>query len=376
MEDFVTRAREELQRRGISLRAAARETRYDPAYLSRVLNRKQPPGVALANALDTFLGMDGELAALATPAPPVEPAPPAGSLSEEMDRIRSAIRCLLDHDNHHGGDTIAPAARQMWRAASLRLDKGEIPESHQRAYMMLVAELAEIAGWLMFDAGFRESSRNAFMEAHLLALQTGDRSMEWFALDMIAMQSVHYGSPGEAMRVADEIMSRPRVPARVGLLSHVRAGRALAQMGDRRRSAAALQRARDALDDSIGDRDPAWTWWVNECEIVGHEGEALLSLGDPTAAVPKFIRARQLADTSHPGGRGVFYYNCALLDAYSRAQAWQDCGTILKEINDQLSIIASGRNRQRLRTTLRDLARSDAPRWLTGLADEVSTACP
>ncbi|GAB2577931.1 hypothetical protein GCM10027168_08670 [Streptomyces capparidis] len=379
MDDFAAHARAAMKAKGISLRAAARALSYDPAYLSRVLNGKQRPGEQIAKRLDAYLGTEGRLISLALSATPeINLAFPEaeGDVLGEIARTRDAMRHLLEHDNRHGGNTVAPVAVQTWREGMRRLDSGAIPEKYHRPYLALVAELAEIAGWMLFDAGKREASRSAFLESHMLARQAGDRPMQWFALDMIAMLGVHHGSPGEPLRIAKELPSH-RVPPRVALLANMRSGRALAQTGDRRRALSRLRAARGALDDSIHPRDPAWSWWVNECEVSGHEGEAHLSLGEPSAAIPHLQRALELAHQSHPGGRGAFYYNVSLLSAFTQAQAWNECGSTLADISPLLPSITSERIRRRLRTALQDIIRNSAtPVWLFDLAREVNTANP
>ena len=137
--------------------------------------------------------------------------------------------------------------------------------------------------------------------------------MEWFALDMLAMHDVQTGRAGEALRIADELLTRPRVPPGIALLARVRRGRALALVGDHRRALAELGAPRTGLEDSIGAQDPAWAWWVNDSEITGHEGEALLAAGEAKAAIPRMQRALDLASAHFPGGRGTLYYSVALL---------------------------------------------------------------
>lgn len=55
MKDFADIARHALAERGYSMRAAARETFFDVAYVSRVLNRKQAPSPKFARELDRLL---------------------------------------------------------------------------------------------------------------------------------------------------------------------------------------------------------------------------------------------------------------------------------------------------------------------------------
>jgi len=377
MGDFGSRVRALLAERGISLRATARALNYDPAYISRVINGRQQPSEALAAALDGLLEADGALVSLRVPEvrPPEPGAGRPLGVDGDIAHMRASVAHVLAHDNRYGGGTVAPAAVQVWRAEQRKLDRGAVPERARAGYLSAVAELAEIAGWLLFDSRQWDASRTAFLESHLLARQAGDRTMEWFALDMLAMHGVQTGRAGEALRIADELLTRPRVPPRIALLARMRQGRALAQVGDHRRALAALEGARAGLEDSISPRDPAWAWWVNDSEITGHEGEALLAAGEAKAAIPKMRRALELASAHFPEGRGTLYYSVALLAAYATTHAWRECEATLVSINTLLETVASERSRARLRTTLRVMARQpDAPPGVLDLVRQTARA--
>ncbi|MFD7502589.1 multiprotein-bridging factor 1 family protein [Streptomyces sp. NPDC059850] len=377
MDDFGSRVRTLLTERGISLRATARALTYDPAYLSRVINGRQRPSEALVTALDGLLEADGALVALAAPAErPAAPGAGQGSgIDGDIAHMRASVAQLLEHDSRYGGTTVAPAAVQVWRAEQRKLERGEVPDRARRGYQSAVAELAEIAGWLLFDAGQWDASRTAFLESHVLARLSGERPMEWFALDMLAMQDVHHGRPGEALSIADELLTRPRIPPRVALMARVRRGRALAHLGDHRRALDELAGAKARLDESISPRDPAWAWWVNEGEITGHQGEVLLALGEAKAAVPRLQRALDLAREAYPDGRGTLFYSIALLSAYTAAHAWRECEPVLLSINALLETVTSARSRHRLSGTLRELTHGPGtPPWLSDLARQTATA--
>ncbi|MFJ2577330.1 helix-turn-helix domain-containing protein [Kitasatospora aureofaciens] len=375
MKDFASRAREALAAKGMSARAASRALRYDPAYLSRVLNGKQDPSPQLADALDDLLDLRGTLSALApgNAVMPAAPEPPEG-VEGEIFGMRASARLFLDHDNRFGGDHVAHAAVQVWRAAQRRLDSGTVPSRSQGEYLKTVAELAEVSGWLLYDADQPTLSRSAFMEALMLARQAGDRPMEWFALDMLAMLAVHQQRPGEALRIADEILSRTRIPPRVVLLARIRKARALAQTGDRARTLTELDAARGALNESIASRDPSWAWWVNERELAGHQGESYLSLGDPAAAMSGIQRALDLSRETASNGRREISYSAALLEAAVRAQAWRDGESVMVTMPPLLEVVSSGRSRHRLRATLGEIVRAHhAPAWLSDLAHDVAS---
>ncbi|MGA5128884.1 hypothetical protein ACPCTO_03665 [Streptomyces olivoreticuli] len=64
----------------------------------------------------------------------------------DIERMRTAIGRLLDHDNRHGGDAIAATAVQVWRTGRRKLDRGLIPDGSHAEYVSTVAEVAQIAG--------------------------------------------------------------------------------------------------------------------------------------------------------------------------------------------------------------------------------------
>ncbi|MEE1803906.1 helix-turn-helix transcriptional regulator [Streptomyces sp. JV176] len=355
MDGFGTRAREALAAQGISMRAAARELHYDVAYLSRVLNGKQQPSPQLAQGLDELLKTGGNFAAL------VKKTEPGAN---DATRARSAISHLLDHDNRYGGDQVASAAVQVWKAEQRRLDRNIDPD---KDHLAAVSEVAEAAGWILFDANRKSEARQAFIESQMLARHAGDRPMQWFAMDLLAMQDVQDGRPGEALRIADSLLATPKLPHRIALIARVRRSRALAQAGDRARSLAEVERAKSALQDSITVRDPDWTWWVDEKEVVGHHGEVLISLGESAAAIPHLQRANELVA---PGGRGAFYYAVAELSAFAEVGAWRECETTLMRLVTILEVVTSARSQARLDATLRIIER-DAPSWLVGIVRDI-----
>ncbi|MFI1967673.1 helix-turn-helix domain-containing protein [Streptomyces cinnamoneus] len=375
MSDFTDLARRALRDNGYSMCAAARAINYDPAYLSRVLNGKQQPSPKFAEALDALVGAEGTLVGLLPGEPSLHTSVADEGIDGEIAHMRATVAYLLDHDNRYGADAVAPAAVQVWNAAQRKLDSGRVPAHALREYVSEVAELAQVAGWLLIVAGQRDASRAAFLEAHMLARHAGDRSKEWFALDMLALHGIQYGRPHEALRIADEIQSQRRVPPRVMLLARVRKARAFAATGCGESALSEVAAARGGLAESISPLDPAWAWWVDDCEISGHEGEVHLALGQPDKAVSKMHHALELATQQSASGRRELAYTIALLTAQAAGHAWRECEAALTAIPPLLESVSAGREYGRLRATLRDLSRSaQAPHWLTDLARDVASA--
>ncbi|MER5259164.1 MULTISPECIES: helix-turn-helix domain-containing protein [unclassified Streptomyces] len=367
--EFGPRLRALLTERGMTLRGTARALNYNVAYISRVANGHQRPSAQLAEALDKLLQADGELVRDSAPVAPNEPPGPASDIAH----MKASAEHILKHADHYGGDAVAPVAVQVWQSAQRKLDAGEIPEPAQRGYVAALAEAAEVAGWLLFDSGDWVAARNAFLESHMLARHAGERPMEWFALDMLAMLDTECSRPGGVRRITDELLAQPRIPPRVALLARVRRGRALAQIGDRQRALTDLDAARGGAEESLSPRDPKWAWWVNQQEIGGHSGHALLSLAELNAAIFKFQSALE-----HATPRGVMLYRIELLHSYARAKAWREAEEEIQEISPLLSTITSGRNRLLLRDALRVVERtSGVPVGLSALVrDTAATITP
>ncbi|MFI9625447.1 helix-turn-helix domain-containing protein [Streptomyces sp. NPDC052042] len=352
-DGVIAGVREALRSRGMSIRAAAREVSYDHAYLSRVLAGKQEPSPHLMTALRALIDVE-----------PRAPSP----VGDADAYVRAATWHFLEHDRTYGGTHVADAAVQVWQAEQRNLGSLVDPGAWR---VSAVSEIAQIAGWLLHDAGRMDEARRALIESQMLARQSGDRPRGWFALDLLAMLDVQIEQPGAALRISDELLSVSDLPPRVALITRVRRARALALAGDRARSLAEMDRARGALQESIAGRDPAWTWWVTDAEVSGHHGEVLMSLGKDTAAVPYLQRARELVP---PVGRGALYYSVAELTALVSAGAWRDCDTLLVDLAPLLDVVASTRSRARLTQTLRGIER-DAPPWLVATARDVAAAC-
>lgn len=289
-------------------------------------------------------------------------APPPVTDRTPDTYVARSVGWLLEHDNRHGADHIADAALQVWQAERARIT-GQ--DKHQLAQ---VAEIGEVAGWLLHDAARFAEARATLAEAHTLARLAGDAPLQWFILDMIAMVSVHTGAAGEALAITDELMTGRAVPGRVALMARVRRARSLAQAGDRTRALSELERAAGGLQDSIHANDPAFTWWIDGTEVALHTGESLLSLGDPAAALPHLRRS---SAASTDGGRRAFGNVLAELTALVQLGAWREAEVPLLRLEPILRTVTSSRTRVRLRSTLRTIDR-DAPAWLADTAREVA----
>jgi hypothetical protein len=89
------------------------------------------------------------------------------------------------------------------------------------------------------------------------------------------------------------------------------------------------------------DNDPKWAWWVDECELVWHEGMALADLGYPREAVGKFEQS--VAAMPPHGVRGRYLHLGYLLGAQVKVAAWSDAETTMCQIGAMVGEVASTR---------------------------------
>jgi hypothetical protein len=144
-------------------------------------------------------------------------------------------------DTRYGGDDLVHLAVRATRTADDHLAAGCRAPTVESDLQAAVGELAQVASWIAHDADQQQLARQLTNEALLHSRLAGDRHMELFELAQLAMQSLHLQRPGEALRIADEVIDNARTGPRVAAVFHLRRARALAQRGE-------LSRALDEHD--------------------------------------------------------------------------------------------------------------------------------
>lgn len=225
-----------------------------------------------------------------------------------------------------------------------------------------------MAAWLAYDADRQAASRQIILAALLLSRQAGDRDMELFELSHLAMQSVQLRRPAEALRVVAEALGKGKPSARVAALFGIRQGRAFAQLGDGTRAIAALRRARDTLADGVGERDPYWTWWVDEAEVMWHTGVAYGELGEWGRAVPLLAEVAERR-AAYPRAR----YNdlTYLLDALGRVADWRAAEPVAIDLAGQVGEIGSVRTTNLLRRVVARIPNRGATTAVADVAEHI-----
>lgn len=348
MRTFGEELRRLMAERGVSLRGLARLVHYDPGHLSRVVNGRTPPSVGLARAVDAALDAGGTLVRLVPT--PARPSPGMEVLLEGAERGRpldaehvATIRATAGHlvalDGLHGGRDLWPLAVRAFRAAYARL--GSCAPGVARDAHAAVAELAELAGWLLFDAEQHADARSMNHEALALARAAGDRSMELLITQNMSMHAAYLGRDRESLLLARSVLESGTLTSRVRALFKVREARALAQSGDRAGAFDALAEARSLYLDGVGPADPPWTWWVDDRELAIHQGVVHAQFAEWEQAAEHFHQAVARAPDSYPWAR--YIAGGRLLEALVRLRAWADAEPVAVDVLALAGEVSSAR---------------------------------
>ncbi|GAA3360316.1 hypothetical protein [Saccharopolyspora gregorii] len=331
----------------------------------------------LGAASDADLGF-----ADSAPEPPLPPAgpdpaehgPPAGA--DYVESLRGAVRQFVRMDSSLGSGEVVDAVVRRFRDAQRVLASGRYRSGVERDLEAATAELGEVAGWMLIDAQRHAEARLVNAEALMLAQIAGDTSMQWFVLSNQALASTNSGRPREALRIAQRFAEDDRLPGRVRALFDVRAARALGALGATSDAEHAFDRARVTVDDGIGGRDPAWTWWVDEQVVSAHRGLMHAAAGHPGRALPYLAKSAEEAEQVVDYQWGLYIHRANLLDALLAAGDLPEAERAAAQIAPMVGQIASIATEQVLHRAIGRTAGTPLPSTLSDILDHLRHRLP
>jgi hypothetical protein len=223
-------------------------------------------------------------------------------------------------------DTACGYGRQYRSAPPLRLlcdvllDLGDIrrmceerqPLDFAQRLCRLAARLAALSGMTMINIGDQRLARAFFRTARIAADETGDRHLRGWVAVRESLVPLYYGDPGRAAvlaRAGGDLAGRNSSVA--GVMAPVMEARALAKLAARSsssvrealgRAKAALDRAHLALGGLAGEVRGDTAFGYTQRQLLFHQGDALVSLGDHKGAENAFEQSLQM------------YSRCEILD--------------------------------------------------------------
>ncbi|GAA3084060.1 tetratricopeptide (TPR) repeat protein [Kribbella aluminosa] len=262
-----------------------------------------------------------------------------------IPRLEQRLDDLRHLDDVLGGGELRSLAVAEFNLLSQLADETVYDSATGQRLFSALAEAARICGWLHFDAGRQAAAQSFYISALRASATAGDRAAGANVLAFMAIQTYSVGNPTDALGLVRtaQTQARRRATPRVLSMLHLRAGRALSKVGDRKGSALELSAARDAYAAGPSDDDPPWSYWISEGEIEMVSASAALELGDPQQALTHFAAARQGTYSTEGYARDNALYLVRAADAHLRLGDVDSACAVAEEALDQSDSVGSAR---------------------------------
>ena len=220
----------------------------------------------------------------------------------------SGLGELRRMDDLVGGADLAARVDRRLRTAITAL-----PTAGGGRTLRLVAQWAQLAGWVHADAGDGTRARGAYRVGLRAAVTAGDHPLAVHVLGCASYLHLWAGDARRALLLARTASAGAggRTPATVRALALQRVALASALAGERGAAQAALAASERAVERARPGREPAWLYWLDEAELAAMTGRCLVVLGRPVRAVPLLAGHRRRA-----GPRTAALYGGWLARAY------------------------------------------------------------
>ncbi len=231
-------------------------------------------------------GLAATIATMAAGAP--APSVPTQVGSGHIGYFDTLTQRMWSHDNHFGGGDIAEFALRQYGLARRLLDHGLYGRQTGARLLAETSRLARCAGWLCLDSGRSVVARRCYVDAMLLAEQTGNDELLANALASLTFLTTDRPTSREPVRLAQRAshLARRIPSARLNAVRSAREAVAHAAIGERQEFEQAITRAWREVDRGLDDVDePVWLHHVTPTEIKSIEARGHVYLGQHDRAV-------------------------------------------------------------------------------------------
>ncbi|HEY3715686.1 MAG TPA: helix-turn-helix transcriptional regulator [Jatrophihabitantaceae bacterium] len=245
-----------------------------------------------------------------------------------VQALEMAIVDYWRRDDEFGGRSLYPAVAGHLRYV-LDLLRYRTDAPLRRQLVGVGAELARLAGWMLFDSRHYATAARHYAQAADLARDFDDPAFTANVMASMSLQATYDGDQDEAVALgqAAEDVARATATPRVMALLAMRTAFALAAAGDRHGTHAALSRSERRLEQAHqGDDDPAWCAYFTEPKYLADLGIARARLAESAPAVPLLESALDRQDDRNHRLKAfhALWLGRAHLDLGELEQACQD----------------------------------------------------
>ncbi|MGP0002227.1 MAG: hypothetical protein ACLPKW_31445 [Acetobacteraceae bacterium] len=290
---------------------------------------------------------------------------------ELLESINSHIHEIVALDNRFGGADLLRLSTRFFRNLRDRLGTGSYDPRLERDLHSAAGELAEVVGWLAYDAEAHDLCRRMNQESLYFTRLAGDKTVELLTLQNSSMHAAAEGRPREAFQIARSVLEGDyRLSPRIKALFLTRKARALAQSGDES-ALRLLPEIRDLYLSGVSDSDPAWAWWIDDRELAWHEAMVHRDLGFAGEAIGHFERS--VMATPADEIRSQYLHRAYLLQSQVDNSTWDAAERTAGQLIPLSREVASTRTTVILRSISGQLPkRAEVP---SGFQDQFSMLC-
>lgn len=275
--------------------------------------------------------------------------------SELLESINNHIHEIVALDNRFGGaDLLRLSTRFFWNLRD-QLGTGSYDPRLERDLHSAAGELAEVVGWLAYDAEAHDLCRRMNQESLYFTRLAGDKTVELLTLQNSSMHAAAEGRPREALHIARSVLEgNYKLSPRVKALFLMRKARALAQGGDES-ALALLPEIRNLYLNGVSDIDPGWAWWIDDRELAWHEAMVERDLGFAGQAIDHFERS--VMATPADEIRSQYLHRAYLLQSQVDNSTWDAAERTARQLIPLAREVASTRTAVILRRISGQLAK-------------------
>lgn len=351
---------------GVSLSVMARRTHYSKALLGLLETGKRTVSPEHVTAYSRALGVPVD-ALYGSPDDPLRLAhewlvadTPVATYSAAGRRVgenlvsdlESRVIELRHLDDVVGGGDLWPLVHRELAEVRSVVKAMSYPATIGGRLLTIVAELAQLAGWVASDAGHYAQARQTYLSGVSAARDAGDRVLVGQLLSSLSYQMANVGNPADAALLArSAVAGAESATPRVRALFLERVAWASARSRDSDGTKRALAGVDEAFAHSDGLNEPEWVYWLDHNEIKVMAGRCLIELGKPQAAEPLLAAAIAHYEPRHV--REVALYETWLAEAYAKAGTVDVAQTTLAKARE----VSTGINSSRLELRFRDVER-------------------
>lgn len=286
-----------------------------------------------------------------------------------LARVHSDIKQIIALDNRFGGTDLYKLAERSFRTVHNLLGTGSYAPGIEKDLLAAAGELAEVAGWLAYDADRQDAVRQMNQESLYFTRLAGDKKMELLTLQNASMHASFLNRSREALHIVDSVLNgNYHLSSRLRALFLTRKIRALAQGGDDS-SLQMFKEVQSLYLDGVQETDPDWAWWVDERGLAWHEAMAKHDLGDNKSAIVQFERSVEA--TSPTETRDQYYNRAYLLRVQVNLRSWRAVERTMQQLYPLAIEVASARTVVILQKILHQL-RVTERRIPSGVLDEAA----